>query len=246
MVEGQVNGLAIYDLGDFSFGKPSRITARTFMGRSGVINIERESKLSGRLHDKGILILGGYLGYRYAQDKPLTLSASICFEQSYEGVDGDSASSTELYAILSSLSGLPIKQNIAVTGSVDQKGRIQPIGGVNQKTEGFFDVCKAKGLTRDQGVIIPKQNTKNLMLREDVVSAVEQGEFHIYAVETIDQGIEILTGIPAGIQQKDGSYPEDTVSYLVDKRLRELGKGLKEFSADEGKKNDNESEESCS
>ena len=246
MVEGQVNGLAIYDLGDFSFGKPSRITARTFMGRSGVINIERESKLSGRLHDKGILILGGYLGYRYAQDKPLTLSASICFEQSYEGVDGDSASSTELYAILSSLSGLPIKQNIAVTGSVDQKGRIQPIGGGNQKTEGFFDVCKAKGLTRDQGVIIPKQNTKNLMLREDVVSAVEQGEFHIYAVETIDQGIEILTGIPAGIQQKDGSYPEDTVSYLVDKRLRELGKGLKEFSADEGKKNDNESEESCS
>ncbi len=165
-VVGQVNGLAVYDLGDFSFGKPSRITAKTFLGRRGIINIERESQLSGRIHDKGVLILSGYLGWKYAQEKPLSLSASLCFEQSYEGVEGDSASSTELYAILSSLSELPIKQNIAITGSVNQKGEIQPIGGVNQKIEGFFDVCKVKGLTGEQGVIIPHQNVKHLMSSE--------------------------------------------------------------------------------
>jgi predicted ATP-dependent protease len=228
-VVGQVNGLAVYDLGDFSFGKPSRITAKTFMGRRGVINIERESQLSGRIHDKGVLILSGYLGYKYAQDKPLSLSASLCFEQSYEGVEGDSASSTELYAILSSLSGLPVKQGIAVTGSVNQKGEVQPIGGVNQKVEGFLDVCGAKGLTGRQGVIVPEQNVRNLMLREDVVEAVRQGQFHIYAVKTVDEGIEILTGVAAGERGPDGSYPEGTVNYLVDRRLSELAEGLRGF-----------------
>ena len=230
-VEGQVNGLSVYDLGIFSFGRPSRITAKTFLGKRGVINIERESQLSGPIHNKGVLILSGYLGWKYAQDKPLSLSASICFEQSYSGVEGDSASSTELYAILSSLSDLPIRQNIAVTGSVNQKGEVQPIGGVNQKIEGFFDVCKAKGLTGDQGVMIPHQNVRNLMLREDVVKAVHEGQFHIYEVRTIDDGIEILTGVPAGERQEDGIYPEDTVNYQVDRRLREFAKGLKEYYA---------------
>jgi predicted ATP-dependent protease len=228
-VVGQANGLAVYDLGDFSFGKPSRITAKTFMGRRGVINIERESQLSGRIHDKGVLILSGYLGYKYAQNKPLSLSASLCFEQSYEGVEGDSASSTELYAILSSLSGLPVQQGVAVTGSVNQKGEVQPIGGVNEKIEGFFDICKAKGLTGRQGVIIPYQNMRNLMLREEVVDAVRQGQFHIYAVRTVDEGIEILAGVAAGEKAADGSYPEGTVNYLIDQRLNELAEGLKGF-----------------
>ena len=231
---GQVNGLAVYDLGDFSFGKPSRITAKTFMGRRGVINIERESQLSGRIHDKGVLILGGYLGYKYAQDKPLSLSASLCFEQSYEGVEGDSASSTELYGILSSLSDLPIGQGVAVTGSVNQKGEVQPIGGANQKVEGFFDICKAKGLTGRQGVIIPHQNVRNLMLREDVVDAVRQGQFHIYSVTTVDEGMEVLTGVAAGEREPDGSYPEGTVNYLVDRRLDELAEGLKGFYREGG------------
>lgn len=231
-VVGQVNGLAVYDLGDISFGRPSRITARTFMGRRGVINIERESQLSGRIHDKGVLILSGYLGWKFAQDRPLTLSASVCFEQSYEGVEGDSASSTELYAILSSLSGRPIRQGIAVTGSVNQKGEIQPIGGANQKIEGFFDVCRAKGLTGEQGVIVPHQNLQNLMLREDVVEAVRGGQFCVYAVQTVDEGIEILTGVPAGERGPDGTYPEGTVSCLVDRRLGELAQGIKGFSAE--------------
>jgi len=230
-VVGQVNGLSVYDLGIFSFGRPSRITAKTFLGRRGVINIERESQLSGRIHDKGVLILSGYLGWNYAQDKPLSLSASICFEQSYSGVEGDSASSTELYAILSSLSDLPVRQGIAVTGSVNQKGEVQPIGGVNQKIEGFFDVCKAKGLTGDQGVMIPYQNVRNLMLREDVVKAVHEGQFHIYEVKTIDEGIEILTGVPAGERRTDGAYPEGTINYRADKRLRELAEGLKGYFA---------------
>jgi predicted ATP-dependent protease len=230
-VAGQVNGLSVYDLGIFSFGRPSRITAKTFLGRRGVINIERESQLSGPIHNKGVLILSGYLGWKYAQDKPLSLSASICFEQSYSGVEGDSASSTELYAILSSLSDLPIRQGIAVTGSVNQKGEVQPIGGVNHKIEGFFDVCKANGLTGDQGVMIPHQNIRNLMLREDVVKAVYDGQFHIYEAKTIDKGIEILTGVPAGERQADGTYPEGTVNYRVDKRLRELADGLKGYYA---------------
>ncbi len=227
-VVGQVNGLSVYDLGTFSFGRPSRITAKTFLGRRGVINIERESQLSGRIHDKGVLILTGYLGWKYAQDKPLSLSASLCFEQSYTGIEGDSASSTELYAILSSLSDLPIRQDLAVTGSVNQKGEIQPIGGVNQKIEGFYDVCKAKGLTGEQGVIMPYQNIRNLVLREDVVEAVQKGQFHIYAVKTIDEGIEILTGVPAGEKREDGSFAEGTANYSVDRRLRELARGAKE------------------
>jgi predicted ATP-dependent protease len=228
-VAGQVNGLSVYDLGIFSFGLPSRITAKTFLGRRGVINIERESQLSGRIHDKGVLILSGYLGWKYAQDTPLSLSASVCFEQSYAGVEGDSASSTELYAILSSLAELPIRQNIAVTGSVNQKGEVQPIGGVNQKIEGFFDVCKAKGFTGVQGVMIPHLNVVNLMLREDVVSAVREGRFHIYAVKTIDEGIEVLTGVAAGTRGPDGSYPEGTVNSLVEARLREYAERMKGY-----------------
>lgn len=228
-VIGQVNGLSIYSLGDIIFGKPSRITCKTFLGRDGVINIEREAQLSGRIHDKGFLILSGYMGWKYAQDNPLSLSASICFEQSYEGVEGDSASSAELYALLSSLSGVPIKQNIAVTGSVNQKGDIQPIGAVNQKIEGFFEVCKTKGLTGDQGVVIPRQNLMNLMLRQEVIDAVKQGRFHIYAVSTIDEGIEVLTGIEAGERNKAGSYPKDSINYKVDKQLREMAEKLRHF-----------------
>ena len=234
-VVGQVNGLSIYTLGDITFGKPSRITAKTFMGRGGVINIERESQLSGRIHDKGVMILSGYLGWKYAQDKPLSLSASLCFEQSYEGVEGDSASSAELYAILSSLSEVPVKQNIAVTGSVNQKGEIQPIGGVNHKIEGFFQVCQSKGLTGDQGVLIPYQNLRNLMLREEVVEVVRSGQFHIYSAKTIDEGIEVLTGIPAGEKQEDGTYPEGTINFLVDKQLKEMAERLKGFYAEEKK-----------
>jgi predicted ATP-dependent protease len=233
-VTGQVNGLSVYDLGIFSFGRPNRITAKTFLGKRGVINIERESQLSGRIHDKGVLILSGYLGSQYAQDKPLSLSASICFEQSYSGVEGDSASSTELYAILSSLSDIPIKQNIAVTGSVNQKGEVQPIGGVNHKIEGFFDICQAKGLTGQQGVMIPHQNIRNLMLREDVIKAVQDGQFHIYTVKTIDEGIEVLTGISSGERQQDGTYPEGTLNYLVNKQLREFAERLKNFGVSEG------------
>jgi predicted ATP-dependent protease len=234
-VVGQVNGLSIYSLGDISFGKPSRITAKTFLGRGGVINIERESQLSGPIHNKGVMILSGYLGWKYAQDKPLSLSASLCFEQSYEGVEGDSASSAELYTIISSLSGLPVKQNIAVTGSVNQKGEIQPIGGVNQKIEGFFKICQIRGLSGDQGVLIPHQNLRNLMLREEVVEAVRKGQFHIYSAKTIDEGIEILMGTSAGKRQKSGSYPKNTVNYLIDKRLKEMAERLKDFRTEEKK-----------
>ncbi len=232
-VIGQINGLSVYDLGEYTFGKPTRITARTSMGRAGVINIEREADLSGRTHNKGVLILGGYLRGKYAHDKPLTMSASICFEQSYSGVEGDSASSTEVYAILSSLSGLPLRQDIAVTGSINQKGEIQPIGGVNEKIEGFYQVCKAKGLTGTQGVMIPHQNVKDLMLKNEVVEAVKRGRFHIYPVKTIDQGIEILTGVKAGERKEDGTFEEGTVNYLVDKQLREYAENLKRFGAEE-------------
>jgi len=227
---GQVNGLSVYDMGEFAFGKPTRITAKTAVGRAGVINIEREADLSGRTHNKGVLILGGYLRGNYAQNKPFSLSASIAFEQSYSGVDGDSASSTEVYAILSSLSNLPLRQDIAVTGSLNQKGEIQPIGGVNEKIEGFFDVCKAGGLTGTQGVIMPHQNVQNLMVRKDVIEAVEQGKFHIYPVKTIDAGIEILTGIKAGKKKEDGTFEEGTVNYLVDQELQRLAQSWKEFS----------------
>jgi lon-related putative ATP-dependent protease len=217
---GQVNALAVYQIGDFSFGRPSRITAETFMGKAGVINIEREAKLSGNTHDKGVLILSGYLGRTFAQNYPLSLSISITFEQSYGGIDGDSASSTELYAILSSLSGTPINQGIAVTGSVNQKGEIQAIGGVNQKIEGFFDVCKTKGLTGEQGVLIPRANVKNLMLKKEVIDAVTNGQFHIYQVSSVEEGIEILTGKPVGHPDDEGNFPEGTVYGDVQKKLQ--------------------------
>ncbi|MGB4547820.1 MAG: ATP-binding protein [Syntrophales bacterium] len=233
-VVGQVNGLSVYDMGDYAFGKPSRITAKTSMGRAGIINIEREAKLSGKTHDKGVLILEGYFRGKYAQNKPLTVSASICFEQSYGGIDGDSASSTEIYAILSSLADLPLRQDLAVTGSVNQKGEVQPIGGVNLKIEGFYDVCRSKGLTGKQGVMIPALNIPDLMLRKDVVKAVSEGRFHIYPIRTIDEGISLLTGVPAGEADKQGNYPESTVNALVDRNLRSLAEGLKAF-AEEGK-----------
>ncbi|MEE4266015.1 MAG: AAA family ATPase [Desulfobacteraceae bacterium] len=228
-VVGQVNGLAVYSLGDYMFGKPSKITASTAMGRAGLINIEREADLSGNTHNKGVLVLGGYLRQKYAQNRPITMSASIAFEQSYSGVDGDSASSTEIYALLSSLSGVPLKQNIAVTGSVNQKGEVQAIGGVNQKIEGFFDCCRHKGLSGDQGVMIPQSNVKDLMLRKDVVAAVREGRFTVYAVRNIDEGIEILTGRPAGELQAGGGYPENTINFLVDQKLEELAQGIKDF-----------------
>ena len=218
-VVGQVNALAVYQIGSFSFGRPVRITAETFMGKDGVINIERESKLSGSTHDKGVLILSGYMGRTFAQNYPLNLSISITFEQSYSGIDGDSASSTELYAIISSLAGIPIRQEIAVTGSVNQKGQIQAIGGVNQKIEGFFEVCKTNEITGKQGVIIPKANVKNLMLRKEVIDAVKKRQFHVYQVSTVEEGIEILTGMPAGKADKDGNYPEGTVYGAVQQKL---------------------------
>ena len=233
-VVGQVNGLAVYALGDYMFGKPSRITASTSMGRAGVINIEREAEMSGNTHNKGVLILAGYLRQKYAQDKPLTMSASIAFEQSYSGVDGDSASSTEIYALLSSLSGVPLKQNIAVTGSVNQKGEVQAIGGVNQKIEGFFDCCRSLGLNGSQGVIIPVSNVKDLMLRKDVVAAVKENRFRIYAVKTIDEGIEILTGMPAGEKQPDRTYPQGTINFLVDRRLANLAEDIRKFGGSAG------------
>jgi lon-related putative ATP-dependent protease len=228
-VAGQVNGLSVMSLGDFAFGRPSRVTASIGMGREGVVDIEREAKLGGRIHTKGVMILSGYLASKYAGDKPLSLSARLVFEQSYSGVEGDSASSTELYAILSGLSGLSIKQSIAVTGSVNQKGEVQAIGGVNEKIEGFFEVSNAKGLNGQQGVIIPESNVQNLMLKEEVVEAVREGKFHIYPVKNIDQGIEILTGVRAGIRKPDGTFEEETVNYRVDKRLREMAEKLREF-----------------
>ena len=229
---GQVNGISVLIMGDYSFGKPSRITARTSAGRAGVINIERETALGGRIHNKGVLILSGYLGGRYAQEILLTFSTSITFEQSYEEVEGDSASSTELYALLSSLSGYPIRQDLAVIGAVNQHGRVQAIGGVNEKIEGFFDVCSLNGLTGRQGVLIPQSNVKHRMLREDVVEAVATGKFHVYPIITLDEGIELLTGVEAGIGNTEGDYPENTVNYAVQKRLRDLAEKVQAFSQD--------------
>lgn len=230
---GQVNGLAVYSMGDYMFGKPSRITAVTSLGRDGIINIEREAKLSGPTHNKGMLILSGYLRHTFAQNKPLSLTASITFEQSYGGIDGDSASSTELYALLSSLSGKPLRQDIAVTGSVNQRGEVQPIGGVNEKIEGFYLCCKHAGLTGEQGVMIPRANVKDLMLRPDVVEAIDKGDFHVWAVENIDEGIELLTGTSAGKRKKDGTYPKTTIYGLVDAKLRELAEELQKFGKDD-------------
>jgi lon-related putative ATP-dependent protease len=227
-VAGQVNGLSLIMLGDYLFGRPSRVTASTFAGKAGVVNIEREVEMSGPIHSKGVLTLSSYLGHKYAQNKPLTLSASLVFEQSYSGVEGDSASSTELYALLSSLSGYAIKQNIAVTGSVDQHGDVQPIGGVNQKIEGFFDVCKLKGLSGEQGVIIPAGNVRHLMLRQDVIDAVAEGKFHLWPVHSIDEGMALLTGREAGEPDENGVYPAGTVNRAVADRLAAMAEALKE------------------
>jgi lon-related putative ATP-dependent protease len=226
---GQVNGLSVISLGDFAFGRPSRVTVSIGLGKEGVIDIERESKLGGPIHTKGVLILGGYLANKYSHDKPLSLSARLVFEQSYGGIEGDSASSTELYTILSALSGLPIKQNLAVTGSVNQNGEVQAIGGVNEKIEGFFEICKVKGLNGDEGVMIPDSNVRNLMLKEEVVEAVKQGKFHIYSVKNIDEGIEVLTGINAGKRTEDGEFSPDTVNYRVNKRLKDMAEELSKF-----------------
>lgn len=217
---GQINGLSVMNVGDYSFGKPAKITANTYIGKSGIVNIEREVEMSGTTHSKGVMILSAYIGEKFAQDRPLSLSASLCFEQMYNGVDGDSASSTELYAILSSLSDLPIKQNIAVTGSVNQKGEIQPIGGLTDKIEGFFNICKLRGLTGDQGIMMPYSNMKNLNLSDEVIKAVKDGQFHIYAIKTVDEGIELLTGVPAGKKNKNGEYPAGSVNYLVNEKLK--------------------------
>ena len=225
---GQINGLTIMNVGDYTFGKPVKITANTYTGKNGIINIEREVELSGSSHSKGILILSGYLGEMFAQDMPLSLTASICFEQLYSGVDGDSASSTELYAILSSLSGIPINQSFAVTGSVNQKGEIQPIGGVNDKIEGFYQVCKMRGLDGTHSVIIPKQNIKNLNVSQEVVDAVKNGNFHIYAISTIEEGIELLTGVPAGNKDENGNFPAGTINYLVYNKLKKYAEISKE------------------
>jgi predicted ATP-dependent protease len=205
---GQVNGLSVIGLGDTAFGRPSRVTASIGLGREGIIDIEREAALGGPIHTKGVMILEGYISNKYARDKPLSLSAHLVFEQSYEGVEGDSASSTELYAILSALSEVPIKQSIAVTGSINQRGEVQAIGGVNEKIEGYYEVCKVRGLTGEQGVLIPESNIQNLMLKEEVVDAIREGKFHIYAVKTVDEGIEVLTGMKAGSRLPDGSFEE--------------------------------------
>ena len=227
---GQINGLTIAVSGDCSFGQPVRITANTFIGKSGVLNIEREVSMSGKSHSKGVFILSAYIGEKYAQDIPLSLTASICFEQLYNPIDGDSASSTELYAILSSLADVPINQSLAVTGSVNQKGEIQPIGGVTDKIEGFFKVCKEKGLNEENGVLIPYQNIKNLTLSDEIVEAVKSGKFHIYPVNSIDEGIEILTGIPAGKQNEDGTYEEGTINYLVYKKLEKYAQNSAKYN----------------
>ncbi len=221
---GEINGLTVMTIGDYTFGKPAKITVNTYTGKGGIVNIEREVEMSGSTHSKGVYILSGYLGELFAQDIPLCLTASICFEQLYNGVDGDSASSTELYGLLSSLSEIPIKQSIAVTGSVNQKGQIQPIGGVNEKIEGFFQICKMRGLDGSHGVMIPVQNINNLQLSDEVVDAVKNKEFHIYAVSTIEEGIEVLTGVPAGKKDKEGNFPAGTINKLVYEKLKKYAK----------------------
>ena len=226
---GQINGLSVLSLGDFSFGAPSRITVAAGLGKEGLVDVQREVAMSGPIHGKGVMIIAGYIASKFARDKPLTLSARIVFEQNYEGVEGDSASSTELYALLSALSGVPIKQHFAVTGSVNQKGEVQPIGGANEKIEGYFEVCKARGLDGQHGVVLPQSNVRNLMLKQEVADAVKAGKFHIYPVSTIEEGIEVLTGVPAGKALPNGGYEENTIYGLVDKRLREMAETAKRF-----------------
>jgi len=232
---GQVNGLAVLDMGDYSFGKPSRITTSVYTGKGGVVNIEREIKLSGKIHEKAILILSNYLGRKYAAKKPISLSASITFEQLYGMIEGDSATCAELYSLLSAISGVPIRQSVAVTGSMDQNGIVQPIGGVNEKIEGFFDLCRLRGLTGAQGVIIPQRNARNLMLKKEVVEAVGEGKFHIHTIEHVEEGIEVLMGIPAGEPGPDGKYPEGTLNRLVEERLTELREAVRKEEEKKGK-----------
>ncbi|HZD09758.1 MAG TPA: AAA family ATPase, partial [Candidatus Binatia bacterium] len=238
-VVGQVNGLSVLDLGDYSFGTPGRITARTYMGEDGVVNIEREVDMAGPIHNKGLLTLVGYLGGTYAQDQPLSLSASLTFEQNYMEVDGDSASAAELYALLSSLSNLPVRQSIAVTGSINQHGELQAVGGVTEKIEGFFRICQERGLTGEQGVLIPMANVNNLMLHEDVIRAVEEGLFQVWATDSVDEGMELLLGIPAGERDETGRYPSETVHYKVQRALQRLALDLKSFG-DRGEHEDEE------
>ena len=232
---GQVNGLEVIDLGDFAFGKPARITASVGVGREGIIDVERESNLGGRLHTKGVMIVSGYLNEKYVRDIPLSLSARLVFEQSYEEIEGDSASSTELYAILSRLADAPIKQGVAITGSVNQRGEIQAIGGLNEKIEGFFEVCRARGLNGEQGVLIPASNVRNLMLKEEVVEEVKAGHFHIYTANTIDEGLEVLTGQKAGQYSGDGGFEPDSINDKVQKRLVALAEMLRDFTKGEEK-----------
>jgi lon-related putative ATP-dependent protease len=239
---GQVNGLAILDFGDYRFGKPSRITARTYTGKAGIVNIERETKMSGKIHEKAILIITHYLGSTFATKKPISLSASIAFEQLYEMVEGDSATCAELYALLSSIAGVPLKQSIAVTGSMDQNGEVQPVGAVNEKIEGFFDLCVLNGLEGNQGVIIPSRNIKNLMLKKDVVEAVKENKFFIYPIERVEEGLEIMTGMQAGELKDDGTYPENTLNYLVVKRLTEISEAIKDKKKKKEKKEEEKEE----
>jgi lon-related putative ATP-dependent protease len=226
---GQANGLAVLSAGDYAFGRPSRITATVGVGREGIIDIERLAQMGGATHTKGVLIISGFLNERYANDIPLSISARLVFEQSYSEIEGDSASSTELYALLSTLSGVPIKQNIAMTGSVNQNGEVQAIGGVNEKIEGYYEVCKAIGLTGEQGCMIPLSNVRHLMLKEEVVTAIREGKFHIFPIRTIDEGIEVLTDKKAGARGADGLYENGTVNFLVQKRLIEMAAAIKEY-----------------
>jgi predicted ATP-dependent protease len=222
-------------MGDYSFGKPSRITTTVYAGKGGVVNIERETRLSGKIHEKAVLILSNYLGRKYAAKKPINLSASITFEQLYGMIEGDSATCAELYSLLSAVSGVPVRQSVAVTGSMDQNGDVQPIGGVNEKIEGFFDLCRLRGLSGAQGVVIPRRNARNLMLKKEVVEAVGKGKFHIHAIEHVEEGIEILMGIPAGEPGPDGKYPEKTLNRLVEDRLTELREAVKKEEEEKGK-----------
>ncbi|MFP4551209.1 MAG: Lon-insertion domain-containing protein, partial [Spirochaetales bacterium] len=229
---GRINGLAVLDRGYYAFGRPMLITARVSPGSDGIINIERESGLSGEIHDKGVYILEGFLKSVYATDFPLSFNASVAFEQSYVEVDGDSASSTEIYVVISAVANIPLRQDIAVTGSVNQMGQIQPVGGISEKVEGFYEVCKKMGLTGDQGVIIPRQNLPNLILTSEVQNAVQKGRFHIYAIETIDEGLEILTGMEAGLRDSEGHYPKGSLNALVEERLRSIAHLVKQFGDD--------------
>ncbi|HXE72586.1 MAG TPA: Lon-insertion domain-containing protein, partial [Candidatus Nitrosotenuis sp.] len=226
---GQVNSISVVDMPDYSFGRPGRVTARVSLGKEGIVDIEREAQNAGEMHSKGVLILGGFLAGRYAERAPLSVSISLCFEQLYEQVDGDSASSTELYAILSAIARVPMRQGIAVTGAVDQMGNVQPVGGVNEKIEGFFDLCYRRGLTGEQGVLLPRGNLRNLMLKEELVRAVAAGLFHLWAIGHIDEGLEILSDLPAGRRGRRGRYPRGTFNYLVQRNLERMAGDLRLF-----------------